>query len=409
MGGGHLSKHRSASAGRRPHVLLLGGTSLAPLPAMRALKREGARVTLGLAEDAWGPCRASRFADAVLRHPPLADGCALARCLAQAIPAIGADIVMPMTDYALLAIQPWRVELERLAAVAAPPADCVALALDKGVTIERVRNSRAGMRIPRTILPSSASDAATMWQGPFPALLKPRTGTGTIGVRIVRDAEELRRAYQLVEEMHGPALVQEVIAYAPGDKFVLLYLFDNEGRLTCWCAQRVERECRAVTVGLGKDRQRGGNALLWGTSADDDLIERGVDLLRGLGWRGLCSVEGAFDRDGQPVLFEINPRLDGTGSLALSCGVNLVYDACLIALGRPPRRHGATRAGLRARKNLMTMIEARDLRAALAILDPRYRPPVPVRQDPVPYLLEAWGIVRKRLPWRGRLAAAHRS
>ena len=130
-------------------------------------------------------------------------------------------------------------------------------------------------------------------------------------------------------------------------------------------------------------------ALLWRSDSNANLLEKGRRLLASMGWRGLAGIEGAFGRrDGQPYLFEINPRLDATGTLALLRGPNLAYDACLVALQRVPPRRLDLVAGHRARKDLFIMLAARELRPALALLDPRFRPPVPIRLDPVPFVRE---------------------
>lgn len=364
---------------------------------MHALKRGGARVTLAV--DPAGPCSAarSRFADAVVARPSLADGPRFVEFVGR-MAGQGAEVLMPMGDLALLALQPLRRELAGVIAVAAPPAGCVAAALDKGVTVERARDVAGGLEAPVSAAPGTAEEAAASWAGRFPVIVKPRFGTDAAGVRSARDRAELRRAFACVTAGHGPALVQDAVDYRPGDKFVLLYLFDHLGEPCSRYAQRVQRECRSIRRGAGSASQRGGSALLWHSSAEPDLLRRGEALLRALGWRGLASLEGAYDRrDGKPYLFEINPRLDGTGSLALSRGINLVHDACLVALGQTPTCRLDQKAGPRARKNLLVMLAARDLRAALAVLDPRYAPPLPIRQDPVPVALECMRLLRKHV------------
>lgn len=380
-----------------PHVLLLDQGQLTAPPIMRALKRGGARVTLAV--DPAGPCSAarSRFVDAVVHRPSLADGPRFVE-FARTMAGRGVEVLMPMGDAALMALQPLRPELQTIMGVAAPPAECVGIALDKGLTVQRAQHVASGPAVPVSATPGSAEEAADGWTGRFPVIVKPRVGTDTAGVRSARDREELARAFGRVTAERGPALVQEAVDYRPGEKFVLLYLFDDQGGLRAQYAQRVEHECRSIRRGAGSARQRGGSALLWRSSDDPDLLRQGRALLQILGWRGLASIEGAYDRrDGKPYLFEINPRLDGTGPLALAQGANLVHDACLVALERAPVRRLDHEAGHRARKNLLMMLGARDLRAALAVLDPRYAPPLPIRQDPVPVALECVRLLRKHL------------
>ena len=333
----------------------------------------------------------------MVHRPPLADGPRFVEFLA-AMARDGCEVLLPMGDLALLALQPLRRELEGVIAIAAPATECVAIALDKSRTAECARRVGGGLEVPVSAAPATPEEAASTWTGRFPVIVKPRFGTDTAGVRSAHDHAELGRAFACVTAGHGPALVQEAVAYRPGDKFVLLYLFDHRGELCSWYAQRIDLERRSILRGAGTSTQRGGSALLWRSASDPALLRRGEVLLRALDWRGLASIEGAYDRrDGKAYLFEINPRLDGTGPLALSSGHNLVHDACLVALRREPVRRLAYRAGRRGRKNLLMMLEAREVRAALALLDPRCSPPLPLREDPVPVALECVRLLRKHV------------
>ena len=99
-----------------------------------------------------------------------------------------------------------------------------------------------------------------------------------------------------------------------------------------------------------------------------------------------------------PICSRSIRALDATGTLALLRGPNLAYDACLVALQRVPPRRLDLVAGHRARKDLFIMLAARELRPALALLDPRFRPPVPIRLDPVPFVREVARLLSKRVP-----------
>ena len=261
-------------------------------------------------------------------------------------------MVLPILDSALVALQPHRCQLEAIVPLALAPAECVATALDKSATVARARAVAGVLRVPATSVPGSAEEAAA-WSGRYPVVLKPRVGSGSEGIRVARDADELRHAFALVDRDYPRPLVQERIDYRPGDKFVLLYLFDHQGGLCTWYGQRIVRERRLLRVGTGEEPSRGGVALLWQSNLDDDLLTRGRTLLEAMGWRGLAALEGARDRrDGEYYLFEINARLDGTTSLAMRQGTNLAYDACLVALGHRPERRLDFAVGRRARKKL---------------------------------------------------------
>ena len=207
----------------------------------------------------------------------------------------------------------------------------------QGDKVLRTGENGASFRVPPTLVPETAEEAVESWTGRYPVVVKPRTGTGSEGLRLARDADELGATFALVSRRYPKLMVQEQICYRPGAKFVLLYLFDAGRRLRSWYAQRVLLERRSISIGIGagRERMRGGVALLWRSVKNDDLLERGRRLLEALGWCGIAAIECARDeRDGQYYLFEINARLDGTSTLALRDGPNFAYNSCLVALDR---------------------------------------------------------------------------
>jgi D-aspartate ligase len=69
----------------------------------------------------------------------------------------------------------------------------------------------------------------------------------------------------------------------------------------------------------------------------DEVVEQGLALLRGIGFRGLSQVEFKRDaRDGRYKLMEINPRLWQWHGLAAAAGVDLTRIAYLDLIGQPP-------------------------------------------------------------------------
>ena len=278
---------RRAVATCVPHVMVIHQGQLGALAVMRALKRGGARVTLAIASSSPVSAGASRHADHVVQHPPLGDrGCFL-EFAGEAARTGGVDVILPMGEAALVAMHPYRAELEEIVPLAAAPAASIAIAVDKAATIDHARDVQGGLRVPATTTPLSAAEAAT-WRGRFPVLVKPRTGTGAVGVRLAGDTAELRRAFELTTREHGPALVQEVIDYRPGGKFVLLYLFDHGGDLAAWYDQRILLECRAIAVGDGTMRRRGGNSLLWRSELERESPGEGPSPAREHGLARSC-------------------------------------------------------------------------------------------------------------------------
>jgi hypothetical protein len=203
--------------------------------------------------------------------------------------------------------------------------------------------------------------------------------------------------------------VQEHIEYLPGEKFILLYLFDDRRELRSWYCQRIFLEKKSLLMGVDRERTRGGVALMWESHENVNLMRRGRVLLQALEWSGLAAIDCARDRrDGRYYLFEINARLNGSSTQALRRGPNFAYDSCLVALRRPLACHLHFAQGYRARNGLLTMLDAREWRSILGLLDPRFSPPIPFLLDPAPLVWETVRLLRKRLPRsKRRHSASH--
>lgn len=382
-------------------VLLVGGAGslLGPVVAA-ALRRAGASVIRGH-PDFDVPLHSRHYAD-YLPHPALSDASSFQEFLLDYAGANGDVVLLPFDDGALVALQPIRAELDQLMSVAAAPYEPTAIALDKSRTLEAAARLETGLCAPATIVPTSAEDAVARWTGPWPVIVKPRTGAGAEGIRLARNADELRASYALVASAYDRPLVQMAIQYEISRKFGLFYLFDGCGRLRSWYGQRLEAEQHAIGVGGTGTKIAGGIGLLWQSWFDRELLERGRHLLQSIGWRGLAFIEGAYDeRDGKPYIFEINARLGGTQALSLKEGVNFVHDACLVAVGRTPPERLRFRTGVRAKRDPFALLKTGDPALMLRMLDPTRVSSIPGLADPRPVVESIWRRLAKRLRPRG--------
>jgi predicted ATP-grasp superfamily ATP-dependent carboligase len=385
-------------------VLLLGtaGSLLGPVIAA-ALTREGASVSRG--HSAPDPPLHSRHYAGYVEHPPPSEPARFQDFVLDYARSHGDTVLLPANDPVLVALQPIRAELERLMPVAAPPPEATATALDKMRTVEATWRVSDALQSPPTILPTSADDAVARSPGPWPVVVKPRRGSGSEGIRLARDPQELHASYELVAAGYERPLVQMALQFDIRRKFDLYYLFDQAGRLRSWYGHRNIAEQRLVRLGATGRKVSGGGPLLWDSLFDEDLLERGRRLMAALGWRGMGFIEGAYDeRDGKPYLFEINARLSGTQALSLSQGVNFAHDACLVALGRTPPERLRYRVGVRAKRDPVTLLESRDPAVMLRALDPTWVSSMPRLTDPRPILEFVWRGLGRLWKRRGRAA-----
>lgn len=360
-----------------------------------ALARDGATVVRG--HGAGGRRLRSRHYHEPLEHPPLGSE-AFRRFMLDHARHNGDTVILPLTDAALVALQPIRPELDRLMPVAAAPPEATAIALDKFRTAEAAGRVGNSLYVPPAILAESADDAVARWTGPYPVIVKPRTGCGAEGIRLARDRKELRATYALVAEAYDRPLVQMAVQFRVDRKFQLNYMFDHVGTLRSWYGHRIIAQHSSIGLGVGRQKTAGGVALLWESMFDEDLLNRGSRLMQALGWRGLGVVEGAFDeRDGRPYLFEINARIASTQSLSLHSDVNVALDACRVALGQPPTEHLRFQEGVRAKLDPFRLLESCQPRVIARIPDPRFVSGLSGLTDPRPPVEVAWRAIRRLL------------
>lgn len=178
----------------------------------------------------------------------------------------------------------------------------------------------------------------------FPAVVKPDSASGSEGVRVVRDEDELREARTsleaagheaIVEEfVAGPSLSLEVLAW--GGRAVPLQVTGLEFDAAYDCKRVVAPVGEVAAGGSVADAHDWGCAVEAGTLAAFDAAA--VRLGEGLRLDGLMDVE-VMVRGGVPKVLEIDARLPSQTPTAVlwSSGINIV-DALVetAAHGVPP-------------------------------------------------------------------------
>lgn len=164
--------------------------------------------------------------------------------------------------------------------------------------------------IPRSGIPDETLDRST-WA--LPAIVKPRRGSGSQGVRLIRCWEQLDEVPRCDE------MLQE---YLPGREFSLDVLASQGG------------EVRAV-VPRARLRLDSGIAITSRTVHDPHLQRLGRRAAEIVGISGVANVQVKEDVEGVPRLIEINPRFPGTMPLTVASGINMPRLALAELLGTP--------------------------------------------------------------------------
>jgi carbamoyl-phosphate synthase large subunit len=207
------------------------------------------------------------------------------------------DVLVPTVDSELLPISDHRADFAAAGVL-------VALTNDTALqsTLDKLALAQAcagAVHTPRTEVLSSALDPST-WT--YPAIAKPRRGSGSRGVVVVRSANELERL-----PADKSLLLQE---YLPGAEYSLDVLADLSARVV----SVVPRERLRVDSGVSV----AGRTL---HDPELDALARGV--VGAIGLTLVANVQCRRDVNGRAALLEVNPRFPGALPLTIHSGVNL--------------------------------------------------------------------------------------
>ena len=222
------------------------------------------------------------------------------------------EVLIPTVDTELLPLVKRRGEFEAIGThLIIASQETLEVCLDKWSLHKRCEGS---VRVPETAVVDETFDPAAV---DLPVIVKPRTGSGSRGIRLVSEVGELERL-----ERDATLLVQELL---PGPEFSLDVFADRSGEVLAV----VPRERLKVDSGI---------AITGRTTHDPDLEKFGADVARLIGLNTVANVQAKEASEGVPALLEVNPRFPGTMPLTIASGVDMPKLAVDEALGNdlPP-------------------------------------------------------------------------
>jgi carbamoyl-phosphate synthase large subunit len=233
------------------------------------------------------------------------------------------DLIVPTIDPELEPLSGHAARFSEIGvelAVAAP--EVVRLARDKLRTAQFLASR--GMPAPRSGRLDEVMADPHAW--PWPLMLKPRSGSSSVGIRIMSSAEELAE--------FGPSpdyLAQELLR---GEEYTVNLFFDRTGRLSC-AIPHLRCEVRAGEVAKAITRRHPGlEAIAW----------RLGETLPGA--RGALCFQAMVDQAGRAVVFELNARFGGGYPLAHQAGARFAQWLLEETTGRPVSAHNHWQDGV---------------------------------------------------------------
>lgn len=228
-----------------------------------------------------GPCREPGFIDEVLRIAIEQD----------------VNLIVPTIDTELLAYATNRQRfLDRGISVAVSDPEAVRIAGDKVETHRWLLEN--GFPAPRQGEVCKVLRSPEGWE--FPLILKPRSGSASAGVIVVKSLSALR---ELAESSHH--LVLEEIAC--GDEYTINVFVQNGRCVSAVPHRRLETRGGEVSKGI--------------TVKDEGLMRLAATIAEKLpGARGALNVQCFLDKDNRITVIEINARFGGGFPLANRAG-----------------------------------------------------------------------------------------
>lgn len=208
---------------------------------------------------------------------------------------------------------------------AVPPPAAVARLSDKQGFAAACR--AAGLRTPETV---ALDPGAPLPELPFgwPVVVKPADQTayaqyrfpGKRKVLLARDAAELQTIFAAVSNSGYPGalLVQEYIPGADTRLSVVNAYCAADGSVP-WVVQGQPLLQERTPEGAGNYAA----VLVEPARQDTALLATLRGLLQAAGWRGFANIDLKYDKNGEPVLFELNPRPGRASYACAAAGANL--------------------------------------------------------------------------------------
>jgi predicted ATP-grasp superfamily ATP-dependent carboligase len=223
------------------------------------------------------------------------------------------DVFLPvMREDLLLAVAKRKNDFEQYTRLALPSFEQLSILNDKAQVASLL--DELGMPGPKTYLVNSGLTLENIRQiAVFPVLIKPFKGEGAAGIKVVDDPTELAAEYYNVEKRFGQALIQE---YINGRKHTAVFLLNKNSEVKRFFVHRAIREYPVT----------GGPTCFLESVKYEPVYEYGLKLLKRAGFTGLAAMEFIIDeKDGEPKIIDVNPRVYGPIQCAISAGVDLPF------------------------------------------------------------------------------------
>ena len=206
------------------------------------------------------------------------------------------DFIYPLIDEEIILLK--SLESDALKVIC-PNVKFVETAIDKYQLMKEL--SRNAIDVPKTFLLGDNLDGVE-----FPAIIKPRSGRGSRGIRIIENEDDLKEALEILKGSYDQYIIQSLIQ---GDEYTISVVANSK--------------CEFLAVVSKKIIDKKGITRFAVVEKNDVLWQLGVDLVKKFKLDNPVNVQLIINEiDSKPYIFEINPRFSTTVSLTIEAGMN---------------------------------------------------------------------------------------
>jgi predicted ATP-grasp superfamily ATP-dependent carboligase len=301
-------------------VLITDGESNYALYVLQCLSRIKNLKVYILSNDPWARIRFSRDATQFISYINKNGDEGILTAIFDAVKKTKVDVVLPVDSYTIRLLSSRGGAIAQLTSIVPlPNTESLDIAEDKWLLAGWLQENK--IPCPPTILyQTNTGFDEVLTSFPFPVLIKPKKGSGGVGIEFFDTQSALNR-FCNEHATSGEYIIQ---SYING--------YDIDCSVLC-----VGGEILAYTIqkGIMYSTKR----VSWPSGIDFLYDEATFNIVKELAekfkWSGIVHIDLRYDeKDKQVKIIEMNPRFWASVSASTFAGVNFPYIACLAALNR---------------------------------------------------------------------------
>lgn len=315
--------------------LITGAGAPGTIGTLYSLKKTKRQIrTIGV--DINGDAVGQYLCDAFYQVPRPSEDCFVGRIL-EICEKEHVDVVLPQVNEELLKLSPFRYNSVK---IAISDTEVINAVNDKSLLMYYAK--MAGVPTPEYhVVETFTQLEQSLFKLGYPekkVVVKPPVSRGMIGLRIVDDSLDRKKAFFTEKPEHSIYVKRQELNFL-GEKFPPLiameYLPGKE-----YSVDVLSKKNKAVVVvPRTRDLMRTGITFTGTTEKNDEIIRYSKKLTEKMGLEYAHGYQFKLDDEGKPRLIECNPRIQGTMVLSTFAGANIIYGAVQLALGEKPPKY----------------------------------------------------------------------